>query len=121
MATSIGKGDVSTVAKKKSAKASPKVKGLTEFDGNPFAFSDDAKGTVVLGAFKNGRDVILIMLNAYKGHKKFDIRQAYLDDADDCWHPTGKGVSIRSIDGVHEIMRVLEESEIEIDAHLTTD
>jgi hypothetical protein len=119
MGTTIGKGG-KTAPRTKTGKTKV-AKGLTEFDGHEFLFSEDAKGTVVIGAFKNGRDVVAIMMNEYKGRKKFDIRTCYLDDSDDCWHPTSKGISVRDIDGVYEIMRVLDEHEKEIEQHLMDD
>ena len=61
---------------------------IKEFDGSPI--NTDA---TILSVMPQGRDIVVVSVNEYKGNSRLDVRTFWLNDSEE-WMP-GKGIGIR--------------------------
>ena len=79
--------------------------GLDKHEGH--VIERDAT-TTVLYVFGLGRDVGIVSVTRYQNQPSLDLRRFYLDEAEDKYRPTGKGVRIPK-DTVVDVLDQLDE------------
>ena len=68
-----------------------KVQPITQHDDTPIA---SGEGSSVLHVSEMGRDILVVVITEYKGKRALDLRRYYMDDDQQQWRPTSKGIRV---------------------------
>lgn len=64
---------------------------ITQHDNLPIASGD---GSAIYHVAELGRDILVVCTTTYKGKSSLDLRRYYLDDDQQQWRPTSKGIRV---------------------------
>jgi hypothetical protein len=64
---------------------------ITQHDNLPIASGD---GSAVYHVSELGRDILVVCITSYKGKSSLDLRRYYMDDDQQQWRPTSKGIRV---------------------------